>query len=73
MKIVERYRRINYGTLEAEMTIIDPKVYTKPWVTPKGQIKLNPGTELWETFCAPSDYQQFNEKVFEPAAGATKK
>jgi hypothetical protein len=73
MKIVERYRRINYGTMEAELTIIDPKVYTKPWVTPKGQIKLNPGTELWETFCAPSDYQQFNEKVFEPAAEATKK
>jgi hypothetical protein len=69
MRVVERYRRVNYGTLEAELTIIDPKVYVKPWVTPKAEIKLVPGTELWENFCVPSDYNQFNEEVFHPAAG----
>jgi len=54
------------------MTIEDPKVFSQPWVTPKSIIKLNPGNELWETFCAPSDYSQFNEKVFDPAAGGKK-
>jgi hypothetical protein len=69
MKIVERYRRTNFGTLEAEMTITDPKVYTAPIVTPKATIMLVPGAELWENFCVPSDYSDFNEKVFGNAAG----
>ena len=73
MKITERYTRTSFGTLEAQMTIEDPKVFTQPWVTPKSVIKLNPANELWETFCAPSDYAQFNEKVFDPAANAGQK
>jgi hypothetical protein len=73
MKVVERYKRTDYGTLEAELTIIDPRAYTQPWVTPKAMIKLVPGTELWENFCVPSDYQQFNESVFRRAAGVGKK
>lgn len=73
MKIVERYTRTSYGTMDAELTIIDPKTFTAPWVTPKGVIKLNPGNELWETFCAPSDYSQFNEKVFNAATAGSEK
>ena len=72
MKITERYTRTSYGTLEAQMTIEDPKVFTQPWVTPKSIIKLNPANELWETFCAPSDYTQFNEKVFDAATAGKK-
>ena len=30
-KLTERIRRPNYGTLEIEMTINDPKAYTAPW------------------------------------------
>ena len=30
MKVVERYKRVDYGTLEEELTIIDPKTYTQP-------------------------------------------
>jgi len=29
-KIIERVRRVNYGSLEIELTIDDPKAYTKP-------------------------------------------
>ena len=29
--VTERFRRVNYGTLEIELTIDDPKAYTKPW------------------------------------------
>ena len=68
MRVVERYSRTDYGTLEGEMTITDPGIYTEPWVTPTATFKLNPGTELYENFCAPSDYEQFNERVFNPAA-----
>jgi hypothetical protein len=70
MKVVERYRRINYGTLEAQLTVIDPKIYTEPWVTPKATVPLVPGAELGEDFCIPSDYAIFNEEIFTPASGA---
>jgi hypothetical protein len=30
-KITERFRRPNFGTLEIELTVDDPKAYTKPW------------------------------------------
>ena len=35
-KITERFRRVNYGKLEIEMTVDDPKAYTAPWT-----VKLN--------------------------------
>jgi len=49
-KMTERFRRINYGNLEIEITIDDPKAYTKPWtMTVKQAIRLN--TDLLEGFC----------------------
>jgi len=54
-KLTERFRRINYGNLEIEVTVDDPKAYTKPWTVTLHQfIRLN--TELLEFFC------QENEK-----------
>ena len=73
MWIVERWRRVNYGTLEVQMTINDPKTYTEPWVTPRATISLVPGAELWEEFCVPSDYNAFNNDVFLPVATGDKK
>jgi hypothetical protein len=35
-KTIERIRRPNYGNLEVEITIDDPKAYTAPWT-----VKLN--------------------------------
>lgn len=73
MRVVERWRRVNYGTLEAQITVIDPKAYTEPWVTPATTIRLVPGAEIWEDFCAPSDYGTFNNDVFLPVATGDKK
>jgi hypothetical protein len=30
-KLIERFRRPNFGTLEIDVTIDDPKAYTRPW------------------------------------------
>jgi len=30
-RMTERFRRPNYGTLEVQVTVDDPKAYTKPW------------------------------------------
>ena len=49
-RITERFRRVNYGTLEIEMTIDDPKGYTKPWTIRVTQI-LAPDTELLDYIC----------------------
>jgi hypothetical protein len=49
-KLTERFRRVNYGRLEIELTVDDPKAYTKPWtVTLKQEIVLN--TELLDYYC----------------------
>ena len=41
-KITERFRRLNFGQLEIEITIDDPKAYTKPWTVTLNQvIRLN--------------------------------
>jgi hypothetical protein len=70
MRIVERWRRTSYAILEAELTIIDPKVYAKPWVTEAVKHLLIPNAEIWEYFCVPSDSQAFNERVIKPSNGA---
>src|SRR5262245_11977414 len=49
-KMTERIRRPNYGTLELEITVDDPKVYTRPWTVKTTQaIELD--TELIDEFC----------------------
>jgi hypothetical protein len=49
-KMTERLRRVNFGRLEIEVTVDDPKVYTKPWtVTLHQVIVLN--TELLDYIC----------------------
>ncbi len=53
-KITEKFRRPNYGNLELELTIDDPKAYTKPFtVTVKQRIML--GIELFEFFCSENE------------------
>lgn len=73
MKVVERWRRLNFATIETQITVTDPKTYTQPWVTPAATTTLVPGAELSENFCAPSDYSAFNNEVFLPTAGGAKK
>jgi hypothetical protein len=53
-RMIERFRRPNYGNLEIEVTIDDPKVYTKPF-TVKVQQKIMPDTQLIEFICNEND------------------
>jgi hypothetical protein len=50
LHIVERFRRRDFGHLEIEFTIDDPKVYAKAW-TIKTRLHLTPDTELLEYIC----------------------
>jgi hypothetical protein len=49
-KMTERLRRVNYGTLDLELTVDDPKAYTKPF-TVKFTQRLMPDDELIEFIC----------------------
>ena len=49
-KMTERFRRINYGTLELELTVDDAKAYTKPFTVKYNQ-RLMPDDELIEFVC----------------------
>jgi hypothetical protein len=49
-KITERFRRVNYGTLEIDVTIDDPKAYTAPFSVRVNQ-RIVLDTELIEFIC----------------------
>src|SRR5262252_40289 len=49
-RITERFHRVNFGHLEVEVTVNDPKAYTKPWTVRVNQV-LVPDTELLEFIC----------------------
>ncbi len=57
-RMTERIRRPDYGNLEVELTVDDPKVYTRPWtVALKQTLALD--LELMDEFCLE------NEKSYE--------
>ncbi len=68
--LTERYRRLNHDTLELQVTIDDPKSYTKPWVSPPKLHKLEPGWEIAEWFCAAEEDKEYDEVVRKPAGVA---
>ena len=68
LKTEERYRRVDYNTLEVTLTITDPKTFTEPWVT-TGNILRSPDTEIGEYFCVPSDSFAYIDQVLRPAVG----
>ncbi len=53
-KMTERMTRLNYGTLQTDVTIEDPKAYTKPF-TVRVLHHLLPDTDLIEFICQEND------------------
>jgi len=68
--LIERYRRLNHDTLELQITINDPKAYTKPWVSPPKLHKLEPGWEIAEWFCVVDEDNTYDDAVRKPAGVA---
>ena len=53
-KLIERFRRPNYGRLEIDVTVDDPKAYTRPWTVRINQ-RIMLDTELIEFICEDRD------------------
>jgi hypothetical protein len=81
MRLEERWRRISYDTLQLDMTIIDSKIYTRPWKSQTKQFKFYPKESfvatsdgkwfgLREDVCAPADeVEHFIKDIRDPAGG----
>ena len=50
MRVVERYRRRDFGHLDVDITIDDPQMYTKPFTINVTHL-LQPDTDILEYFC----------------------
>ena len=50
LRVIERYSRPSIGHIDIEVTIDDPKAYTRPW-TVKLAWRLVPDTDLIESIC----------------------
>jgi hypothetical protein len=57
LKITERFRRRDFGHLDLQLAIDDPKAYTKPW-TMNLQMQLLADTELLEYVCNENEKDQ---------------
>jgi hypothetical protein len=54
MHLVERFRRLDFGHMEIELTIDDPKMYTRPFNV-KFPLRLMPDTDIFESVCAENE------------------
>ena len=55
LRLVEHFRRVNFGRMDVQITITDPKAYTRPW-TVGFQWELMPDTELLDWVCENNKY-----------------
>ncbi len=71
LHIVERYRRLNHDTLQLELTIDDPKAYTKTWGVTY-QYKLKPW-DIGEEICTISSEKNFEQGIIKPVSAPPSK
>jgi len=61
LHVIERFHRRDFGHMDLQITIDDPKAYTRPW-TMTEEVRLTPETEPVEFICN-------DNNVFAPASG----
>ena len=59
-KFTERFRRPTFGQLQIDITLEDPKAYTKPWTVRINQ-RFLADEELIEFVC--NENQQFRRRI----------
>ncbi len=51
LRVTERFHRVDFGHMDIQVTIDDPKTYTKTWVMPVMRYTFLPDTDLLEFVC----------------------
>jgi hypothetical protein len=54
-RVIERFHRKDYGHMDLQITVDDPKLYTKPWTVNQAVRLAEPGLELMEYVCVDRD------------------
>lgn len=72
-RVEERWRRAGENTLELTLTVEDPDLFTRPWVSSTSTYRLQTPSpldgEVLEMIFAPIDEDLFNSRIRDPAAG----
>ena len=63
--ITEKYRRVNFGTIEVEFTVNDPGAYTKPWTIKLPDLHLMLDTDMVDQICLENEK---DSQLFVPLA-----
>lgn len=72
MRLEERYHRVDHDTIDVNITINDPKAYTKTWQVAQRTLRLEPHTEIPSYFCVWSEENSFRQRIRTPAATPAK-
>jgi len=67
LRLQERYHRVDLDTIEFNLRVDDPKVFTKPWEADTRILKRRPHTELLASYCVVSEENSFQQKIRAPA------
>jgi hypothetical protein len=62
LHLTERFHRLDFGHMEVQLTIDDPKTYIRPF-TVKVKQRLLPDTDLLESFCAENEKDSHHLEV----------
>ena len=68
LHVIERYQRVDFDTITYDVTIEDPKVFTKTWSLPSSYLSLRPGERLREYECIADNQEllRFQELLKNP-------
>lgn len=61
LRVTERYRRVDFGHMQRQITLDDPDTFARP-ITIDAAMTLDPDTELLEYVCAETPTEQFGLK-----------
>src|ERR1700730_4055654 len=65
--VEERYKRVDHNNLEVTITIDDPKMYTKRFVTATNRFRWIPNQQDEEQLCVPSEALEYLKIIADPA------
>lgn len=66
-RVIERYTRIDHNDMKLTITLIDPKIYTKPFVMGPEYFRWVPNQQLDEWLCLPSQVIEYMKIMGSPA------
>jgi hypothetical protein len=66
LHLIERYRRVDHDSMQLDLTIDDPKAYTKTWTVTK-TYRLKPW-DIGEDVCVVSNEKAFEQGIVKPAS-----